>query len=544
MTPVFDAGEFDYVIVGAGSAGCVLAHRLSRDPHVRVLLLEAGGPARHPLIRIPLGAGVIYERRMFSWGYRSEPEPQLEGRSIDAMRGKLIGGSSSVNMMAHTRGHPADFDRWAQGGATGWSYAEVLPYFKRSESWEGGENAYRGVSGPTKVQATRFQDSLSEGWIAAGQSLGYGFNEDYNAALQEGFGRAQFATGRGWRSSAAAAYLHPVMHRANLTVWSRSHACRVMLQGRRAVGVELLRGGRRHAVRATREVLVCAGVFDSPKLLMLSGIGPAAHLREFGIAVHSDLPVGANLQDHPAVQIMWSRKGRGPFAELTRVDRMAVAMLRAWMWGTGPATMLPSPLHAFVRTRADSRVPDIEFMFRAAPLKAHLWFPLWRKQYADAYGIRPTLLHPRSRGDVRLRSANAQDPVRIRFNMFSEHDDLARLCEGVRLGRALGEATAMDTFRGVEMAPGAQLRDDAQIEQWVRKTAITANHAAGTCPMGQGESSVLDPQLRVRGVDALRVVDAAAMPDLVSAHINAAVLMLAERAADLISGVPLPGADG
>jgi len=530
---------YDYIIVGGGSAGCVLANRLSEDPAASVLLLEAGGPDRHPLIHVPIGMGKMHERDMFNWGYHTEPEPHLNNRRIEATRGKVLGGSSSINVMAYTRGNRADYDRWAQKGALGWSYADVLPYFRRGETWQGGENKWRGGSGPVGTEFAKTRDPLYDAWIEAGKAAGFPYTPDYNAERQEGFGRSQYTIRNGYRSSAANAYLRPVRRRPNLTVITNAHATRVLLQGTRATGVEYVR--RRQTIRteAGREVILALGTFNTPHLLMLSGIGPAAHLREHNIQTIADLPVGKNLQDHLAVMINFTRPNAGTFRDEMRFDRMAVSMLRAYFFGTGPGTVVPGGLHAFVKTRPELAVPDIEFMFRGVAADAHLWFPLLRAPYQDTFGIRPTLLHPDSRGELLLRSAEPHDPVRIHYNFFSAPNDLPTLREGVRRGRDVAYQQAMAPFRGVETLPGPEVKTEAEVDAWIRKTVITAHHPAGSCMMGQGADSVVDPQLRVHGVERLRVVDASVMPDMVSAHINAAVLMIAEKASDLIRGRPL-----
>ena len=527
------AKGFDYIIVGAGSAGCVLANRLSEDD-ASVLLLEAGGRDRHPFIHIPLGMGRMHDRGMFDWGYHTEPEPHLNDRRIEAMRGKVLGGSSSINVMAFTRGNPGDYDRWAQKGALGWSYADVLPYFKRCETWVGGENAWRGGTGPIGVEWARTRDPLYDAWIAAGKAAGFPVTEDYNGALQEGFGRSQYSIRHGRRSSAATAYLKPALGRPNLSVEIDAHATRVLVQGMRATGIEYVRRGTTVRAEAACEVLLAGGAFNSPQLLMLCGIGPADHLQAMGIKPLVDLPVGRNLQDHLAAMITFTRPRAGPFRAQMRADRMALAMIRAYLFGSGPGTVVPGGLHAFIKTRPDLAVPDIEFMFRGLPGGAHLWFPPVRPPYGDGFGIRPTLLHPDSRGEVRLRSADPCDPPRIVGNFLSAPDDLPRLREGFRRARDVAYQKPLDAFRGHETSPGEAVKSDAEVDQWIRKVAITAHHPAGTCAMGIGPDSVLDPELRVRGMEALRVVDASAMPDLVSAHINACVLMMAEKAADMI----------
>jgi 4-pyridoxate dehydrogenase len=524
----------DYVIVGAGSAGCVLANRLSEDPSVRVLLLEAGPRDRHPFIHVPLGMGKMHEWGLFDWGYHTDPEPGLQNRKIEATRGKVLGGSSSVNVMAYTRGHRGDYDRWARNGAVGWSYADVLPYFKRCESWEGGEDFYRGGSGLLGTEFARTEDPIYAAWIESAQSAGFPVTPDYNGRQGEGIGRSQYTIRNGRRSSSANAFLRPAERRPNLQVVTGAHALRIVIDRGRATGLAYEQNGQEALVSVDREVILSAGTFNSPQLLMLSGIGPADHLKEHGISPVVDLPVGRNLQDHLAVLIMFARKGLGPFHREMRFDRMAVSMARAYLFGTGPGTVVPGGLHAFMKTRTDTEVPNIEYMFRGLPTRAHLWFPLVRAPYLDGYGIRPTLLHPRSRGEVLLRSGDPRAPARISYNFYSHPDDMPEHIEGFKRGRDIAYQAPLEAFRGAEETPGEKVRTDSEIEAFIRRTAITAHHPAGSCKMGTGADCVLDPDLRVRGVEGLRVVDASAMPDMVSAHINACVIMMADKASDLI----------
>ncbi|HEX4042491.1 MAG TPA: GMC family oxidoreductase N-terminal domain-containing protein [Xanthobacteraceae bacterium] len=527
---------YDYIIVGAGSAGCVLANRLSEDSAARVLLIEAGGRDRHPYIHIPIGLGRMHERRMFDWGYDTDPEPNLDGRRIEAMRGKVLGGSSSINVMAYTRGHPGDYDRWAQKGARGWSYADVLPYFRRCETWQGGEDSWRGGTGPLGTEFARTNDPLYEAWLTAAQASGYPLTADYNGQQQEGFGRAQFTIGNGRRSSAANAFLAPARDRSNLTVALNAHTTRVIIEGARARGVEYVKNGTMVRAEAQHEVILAAGTFNTPQILMLSGVGPAQHLRDFGIEALADLPVGKNLQDHLGAYMTYTRRQAGTFHREMRADRMALSMIRAYLFGTGPGTIVPGGLHAFIKTRPELSVPDIEFMFRGVSANPYLWFPPIRPAFLDGFGIRPTLLHPDSRGELLLAAADPLRAPRIAYRFFTAPNDLPTLREGFKRARELAFHRALDPFRGEEIGPGPKTKTDAEIEAWLKKTVITAHHPAGTCAIGP--DGVLDAELHVRGVENLRVCDASAMPDLVSAHINACVLMMAEKAADLVRGRP------
>jgi len=536
---------FDYIIVGAGSAGCVLANRLTEDPEVKVLLLEAGPSDWHPLIHIPLGMGKMHDWMLFDWGYHTEPEPALNGRSIEAMRGKVLGGSSSVNVMAYTRGHRGDYDRWASNGATGWAYGDCLPYFRRCETWEGGASEFRGGDGPLGTEFAKTDDPLFPAWIEAARQAGLPVSNDYNGADGEGFGRSQYTIRNGRRSSTSNAFLKPAKKRPNLRVETRANVARVVLEGKRARGVDYTHHGMQVRALAEREVILAGGTFNSPQLLMLSGIGPADHLKSVGVDPVVDLPVGKNLQDHLAAMIMFTRPTNpSPFRDTLRADRIVRAMIQAYLFGTGPGTVVPGGLHAFIKTSPDQPVPDIEFMFRGLPGAAGMWFPGIKKAYLDGYGIRPCLLHPESRGEVLLRSADPTAAPRIVYNFFSSPNDLPKLREGFKIARDVAHQKAMDPYRGEETATTAKARTDAEIEAYLKRAAITAHHPAGTCKMGTDAQSVLDPQLRVRGVEGLRVVDASAMPDMVGAHINACVIMMADKASDMIRGRdPLPAAN-
>ncbi len=534
---------FDFIIVGAGSAGCVLANRLSEDGRSTVLLVEAGGSDRNPMFTIPLLAGVAYWHKPTNWGYQTSAQAGLDGRSILWPRGKVLGGSSTINGMMYMRGNAADYDAWAQTGLSGWSYDDVLPYFRRSEdNPERPGDPYHGQGGALRVTKARGENVLYRDFLAAGEAEGFPLNDDFNGARQEGLGFYDFNTKDGRRVSSATAFLRPALARPNLSVRTKTTVRRIEFSEGRATGLILRQNGAETRVAARREIVLAGGAINSPQLLMLSGIGAGADLASQGISPVVERPgVGQNLQDHLGVYLTYACKDPVTLYRLFRPDRAALAMARAYLFGAGPATAVPLEAGGFLRTRPDLEIPDIHITFVPG-----LNLETTRSgQGRHGYLINFYQLRPESRGSVSLQSPDPDKAPLIDPRYLSAEGDRICMRDGTRLARRIGEAAPLVGRKAGEITPvPADLASDDAIDAWVRRGANTIFHPVGTCRMGSDPASVVDGDLRVRGVAGLRIADASVMPSIVGGNTSAPTMMIAEKAADLMLGrTPLPRAE-
>ena len=519
--------EFDYIIVGAGSAGCVLANRLSADPGVTVALIEAGADSRHPLIDMPLTWMQAAASDRFTWGYMSAPDPNLDGRSQPIPRGKMLGGCSAINGTMYIRGAAADYDSWRDAGHAGWGYDDLLPLFRRSETNWRGASLVHGGEGEMHVTPMQPDPALFPAFIAAARELGHDECPDFNIAQPQGFGIPDCTIRQGRRASTARAFIDPVARRPNLKVIPRSTVRRVVIEQGAATGVELAD----RTIRCRGEVIVCAGALNSPQLLMLSGIGPGAHLRDHGIAVAVDLPgVGQNLQDHPIAMGIFAAAIGLDFNRQIRLDRLALNFIRWQLTGGGPLAQSPMSVQGFVRTGAEQDRPDLQFQVVHSGYDARVWFPGWRKSPTAMFSCGAILLDPESRGAVTLSAADPLALPDVQFNFMSAPGDGERLRRGFRFIREFMATQAAAPLVKAELAPGPGAQSDAEIDGWLRSSIISAGHPTSTCAMG----SVVDSELRVHGVARLRVADASIMPNVIRGNTHAPTVVIAEKAADMI----------
>jgi choline dehydrogenase len=517
---------YDYVIVGAGSAGCVLAARLTEDPHTRALLLEAGGSDRVREIQIPAAFSKLFQGPL-DWNYSTEPEPHLNGRRLYWPRGKVLGGSSSINAMIYIRGNALDYDHWAALGNEGWSYRDVLPYFKKSENQERGPGEFHAVGGPMNVADLRYVNPLTRAFLQAAEDCGFPANPDFNGASQDGAGLYQVTQKNGRRHSAADAFLRPALARPNLTVLTGAHATRVLIEHGRATGVAFVRRGASHQARADREVILSGGTVNSPQLLLLSGIGPAPELERVGVRCVHHLPgVGQNLHDHPMVSVGFLCTKP---VSLQSAETVA-NFLRYLALRSGPLVSNVAEAGLFLRTRPGSPTPDMQLLFGPAYYVNH---GLTRRK-EHAFGFGPTVIAPESRGELALRSNDPFAAPLIRANYFSEPGDLRTLIEGVRISLRLAHSKPFAPFCGAQLHPSPGATSDAEITEFIRNEAQTLYHPVGSCKMGRDDLAVVDPQLCLRGVERLRVVDASIMPRVTAGNTNAPTIMIAEKAAGMI----------